>query len=160
MWKQIPEYENYAVNEYGEVKNVNTNHIMATDINSAGYERIQVRKNGKSKKLFRHRLVAQNFLDNPNNYKEVNHIDGNKHNNHVSNLEWCDRTHNKRECRRKGLKEYKPFKVIYADGTQKEYEFTTELASKVGVTRRTIINWLQKRNHGYLNHEIIEIEYL
>lgn len=160
MWKQIPEYENYAVNEYGDVKNVNTNYLMATDINSAGYERVQVRKDGKSKKLFRHRLVAQNFLDNPNNYKEVNHIDGDKHNNHVSNLEWCDRVHNERECRRKGLKEYKPFKVIYVDGTQEEYEFTTELAYKVGVTRRTIVNWLQKRNHGYLNHGIIEIEYL
>lgn len=45
-------------------------------------------KNGESKKLYAHRIVAENFIPNPYNKQTVNHIDGNKHNNHVSNLEW------------------------------------------------------------------------
>lgn len=49
---------------------------------------------GKNKKFYIHRLVAQMFIENPNNYKEVNHIDENKNNNCVSNLEWCTRQQN------------------------------------------------------------------
>ena len=51
-------------------------------------------KNCKKKSFLLHRLVANSFIDNPNNYKEVNHKDENKANNCVDNLEWCDRKYN------------------------------------------------------------------
>ena len=57
-------------------------------------------------------------------------------------------------------KEYKPFIVTYSNGLKKQYEFKPELASELGVTRRTIANWLQKKNHGYLKYNIVTIEYL
>lgn len=51
-------------------------------------------KNGKPKSYFIHRLVAKAFIPNPNKYKEINHIDKNRKNNDVNNLEWCTRTYN------------------------------------------------------------------
>lgn len=57
--------------------------------NGGGYKRVTVCYNGKSKTLYIHRLVAEAFLCNPNNLKQVNHKDFNKSNNKASNLEWC-----------------------------------------------------------------------
>lgn len=58
------------------------------------YLRVKVSINGKRKKYLVHRLVAMAFIPNPNNYKCVNHKDGNKLNNNVSNLEWCSYSYN------------------------------------------------------------------
>ena len=59
-----------------------------------GYYSVVLSKNGILKIFKVHRLVAQAFIPNPNNYKEVNHKDENKANNVVTNLEWCDRKYN------------------------------------------------------------------
>jgi hypothetical protein len=67
------------------------------------YARVTLVVNSNSFKFMVHRLVASSFLMNPNNYPEVNHIDGNKRNNHVSNLEWCSREHNKKHAYSLGL---------------------------------------------------------
>lgn len=72
----------------------------------------------------------------------MNHIDGDKSNNCKSNLEWLSRTHNEHECRRLGLKDYKPFEVVFKNGTTKTYEFTPELAQQLHVSKRTILNYL------------------
>lgn len=69
-----------------------------------GYLAVNLFKDGKCKHYYIHRLVAEAFIPNPNNYLEVNHIDCNKHNNSVENLEWCDRTQNLKHSYDKGLK--------------------------------------------------------
>lgn len=159
-WKFVHDNDKYVVNQYGEVKNIKTGKYIIGDINTAGYYRVSLSIGGKQKKFFRHRLVAMLFIPNPYNLPEVNHIDGDKSNNSIDNLEWCDRTHNEHECRRKRLKKYRPFYVIYEDGTREDFEFVPQLAIKVGVTRRTVLNWLQHRNNGNLNYGITHIEYI
>lgn len=59
-----------------------------------GYPIISLSKNGKLKTKTIHRLVAETFIPNPNNYKVINHIDCDKTNNNVNNLEWCTQKHN------------------------------------------------------------------
>ena len=161
MWKNIPNWEEYyKINEYGEVKNKKTGNLISGDINNCGYHRVTLYHTSKKQRFFRHRLVAELFIPNLNHYKEINHKDGNKSNNHISNLEWCDRTHNERECRRLGLKEYKPFQVIYYNGKLKNFEFTPQLAEELGVTKRTIMNYLQGKSKRYKNFGIKSIRYI
>lgn len=160
MWKEVPEWSWYLVNEQGQIFNTKTNKHLVGDKNNIGYHRVTLYNNKQRKRIFIHRLVAELFLDNPNSFAEVNHIDGNKDNNSVTNLEWCDRTHNEREARRIGIKEYKPFQVTFRNGDIKQYEFTPQLANELGVTRRTVLNYLQGKSKGYIDKGIIKIQYL
>lgn len=139
MWKDIPNWEKwYEINENGEVRNKITKHYLMGDVNNAGYYRVCLYHYPNKQRFFRHRLVATLFIPNPNNYLEVNHIDGDKSNNNVKNLEWCDRTSNERAAHRLSIKEYKPFLVTFQDGTTKKYEFAIDLANEIKVTKRTI----------------------
>lgn len=97
IWKDIKYYENlYQGSNLGRVKSIKfgKERILKTFKNKDGYLQVGLWKNNKRKIFLVHRLVAQAFLDNPNNLPEVNHKDENKLNNVVSNLEWCDRTYN------------------------------------------------------------------
>lgn len=62
---------------------------MKTFISNKGYERVKLRKLGNDFKFVIHRLVGIHFIKNPDNKKQINHKDGNKLNNYVTNLEWC-----------------------------------------------------------------------
>lgn len=160
MWKNIPNWEWYLINEQGEVLNTRTNKYLKGDINNIGYNRVTLYNNKRKQRFFVHRLVATLFLPNPNNLPEVNHIDDNKNNNNVSNLEWCSRIYNEHAARRTGFKEYKPFKVTFNDGSVKQYEFAPQLAFELNVTKRTIQNYLQGKSKGYRDKGIEKIQYL
>ena len=87
IWKPIPNYEGlYEVSSYGNIRNARK-LLKFYEINS-GYLALKLVKDKQRISPLVHRLVAQSFCSNPNNYAEVNHIDGNKLNNHISNLEW------------------------------------------------------------------------
>lgn len=89
IWKDIPGYEGlYKINNYGIIKN-NKGNIRKQTIDKNGYCRIILSKKRINKNYLIHRLVAQVFIDNPNNYPIINHKDENKQNNCVNNLEWC-----------------------------------------------------------------------
>ena len=100
IWKDIKGYEGlYQVSNKGRVKSLNYRRtgkegILKGKPDKDGYLRVGLCKNKKQKPFYIHRLVAKAFLPNPNNLPEVNHIDENKENNHVENLEWCDRKYN------------------------------------------------------------------
>lgn len=92
IWKTIKGFENYQVSNHGRIKR---NEKILKPIKSRnGYLHIFLYSKGKSKQLLVHRIVANAFIENKNNFKEINHIDGNKQNNAIDNLEWCTRKEN------------------------------------------------------------------
>lgn len=68
--------------------------ILSPSLNNKGYLGIGISIKGKVTRKMIHRIVAETFLPNPNNYPVVNHIDGNILNNDIDNLEWCTQSHN------------------------------------------------------------------
>jgi hypothetical protein len=93
LWKPIENFENYEISTSGRVKNTTTDRIMKLN-SKGGYLCISL-INSSGKKIFKvHRLVALAFIPNPENKTDVNHIDKNKHNNNISNLEWNTRAEN------------------------------------------------------------------
>ena len=91
IWKDIPNYKGlYQVSNLGKVKSLyGKGKILKPNIDKDGYERVALCKEKKRKDLFVHRLVAITFIPNLENKSQINHIDGNKQNNCVDNLEWC-----------------------------------------------------------------------
>lgn len=103
--KPIKDFENlYQVSNLGQVSNYRK--VLKPFVNNSGYEVIDLKNNGSRKKFLVHRLVAQAFIENPNGYKVVNHLDGNKHHNSVDNLEWCTNSMNILHARKIGLNPY------------------------------------------------------
>lgn len=95
MWKPIPKYEGlYEVSNLGEVRAIKRSGSRGMSLAihpSKGYLQVWLSKNNKVKKFSVHRLVATAFIANPKRKPQVNHKDGNKANNKVSNLEWVTR---------------------------------------------------------------------
>ena len=93
IWKDIMGYEGlYQVSNFGRIKRTN-DYILKPWI-TRGYCYVSLSNNGILKKYRVHKLVAQTFIPNPNNLPIVNHIDENKSNNRVDNLEWCTQYEN------------------------------------------------------------------
>ena len=94
IWKTMKEHNNYEVSNTEKVRNKQTQRILKTTISYKGYERFIVYIDKKPKCFYMHRVVANNFLKNDNNYKEINHKNENKLDNNVYNLEYCDTKYN------------------------------------------------------------------
>lgn len=92
--KQITNYENYLIDTEGNVFNTNTQKYLMGSISEHGYRYYRLSKNNNKKMVYAHRLVADHFLDNPQNLPVVNHIDGDKLNNKAENLEWVSYSEN------------------------------------------------------------------
>ena len=80
--------------------------ILKPSITNWGYQRVVLQDNGYRKHVKVHRLVAEAFVVNYDNKEQVNHIDGNKLNNHYSNLEWCSNIENQQHAFKTGLKQF------------------------------------------------------
>lgn len=94
-WKKVKGYEEqYLINNDGEVYSLLSNKVLKPNYMTTGYLSVELFKNGKRKRCSIHRLVAEAFIDNPDNLPCVNHKDENKQNNNVENLEWCTYKYN------------------------------------------------------------------
>lgn len=94
-WVTIQQFPNYEINTLGQVRNKKSNKILSQSLSSKGYYQINI--DNKSRRT--HRLLAETFIENPNNLETVNHIDGIKLNNDLSNLEWISRSENVKHSR-------------------------------------------------------------
>lgn len=95
-WADVPNYEGlYIVSDNGDVKSLfRYKKILKPSKQKNGYLTVELWKNGESKRVLVHRLVASAFIPNPFNYPQVNHKDEVKSNNSLSNLEWCSAKYN------------------------------------------------------------------
>lgn len=110
-YKQINGYDGiYEIASNGEVISTrfNKRKVLKQSMMTAGYKMVTLKKDGKQKAWSIHRLLAIHFLPNPENLPQVNHIDGNKLNNDLKNLEWCTQQTNIQHMYNIGLKTYKP----------------------------------------------------
>lgn len=110
IWKDIENYEGlYQVSNLGNVKSFPRNgtikqeRILKQTIDNNGYLIVGLHKNNKAKKVCVHWLVANAFIPKEKEHKVINHIDGNKLNNKLFNLERCTQSHNVKESYRLGL---------------------------------------------------------
>lgn len=134
-WRFVPGYEFlYEVSSAGNIRNFRTGTIRKPALHPTGYFLVDLWRFG-SKKTFRvHRLVAMAFLENPGGRAQVNHIDGNKTNNHLENLEWATGSENTRHAITIGHFSNKP--LIDSNGTL--YESTQEAERKLGIDSSNI----------------------
>ena len=175
IWKPIAGYEGYyEVSNLGRVKSVDRyacrsdgkkvfcrGRIMKLGKNRGNYTQLALCKDGVMKTHPVHRLVAKTFIPNPNNLPAINHIDGNKDNNSVSNLEWCDTKHNNIHAFKTGLKKSRKgvehynarFTMEQVRHIRKIYiplskEFgQCALARKYGVSQAVICDIIHKRSY-------------
>lgn len=102
VWKDIKGYENlYEISNFGNVRNKNKQ--IKKQYDNKGYLCVELFKKNKRKHFRIHRLVMMAFNDNSDHKLDINHIDGNKYNNKIDNLEWCTRKENLKHAVRTGL---------------------------------------------------------
>lgn len=164
MWKQMSHFEGqFWISNKGEVFNQLTERYIIGDVNNGGYYRVSMWHQKEYIRKFRHRLVAKNFIQNPENKLFVNHRDGVKSNNWVSNLEWVTQSENELHAFANNLRpspNVRPYKVIFLNGEVKKYKRYEDLAIEIGVSRTTVGMWTRKERDTYKKHEIENIYYI
>jgi hypothetical protein len=107
IWKPIKGYEEcYEISNKGRVRNIKTGQIKTNSIGKVGYPVVYLGKCNKylkAKRMYLHRLLAEHFIPNPENKLTVNHIDGDKTNNNLDNLEWASYSENIKHAYDTGL---------------------------------------------------------
>lgn len=150
-------YENYEISNFGTVRSVDRDNafiganalvsyrtvqklsgkVLKQKTNKDGYKYIGLSNHGKTLYAKIHRLVAETFISNPNNYLVVNHIDEDKTNNRVDNLEWCTTKYNNQYgSRNEKMLEINVFKP---DGTlYNTFDSLRGASECLGISRKTI----------------------
>lgn len=165
VWKDIEDYEGlYQVSNLGRARSlerVDSNghrlkgKVLAYNLSVAGYLNVCLCRDGKAERKLVHRLVATAFLDNPDNFPQVNHKDENKENNRVENLEWCDSKYNANygsRNERVAKANERPIYVVTSSGHRYYFSGIKKAAELLGLDRRTVSRCLrgrQKHHHGF-----------
>lgn len=159
QWKTIKEFDNYEISNEGRVRNKTTQYILKGRKSKSGYFQVSIKeeKSGKFKNQYIHRLVAIHFIDNKENKKEVNHKNGDKLDNNISNLEWVTPSENqkhrqiilgKTKTSQKRIGRYNKEGILL-----EEYDSIIAAARSFNKSRVNIDSALQKRQktaYGYV----------
>lgn len=156
IWKDIKEYEGlYQISNFGRVRNRNNKLLKIRYVGKKPYTPsacVILSKNSVAKTWILHRLLGMYFLECPPNYKElqINHIDGNRLNNKLSNLEWCTASENQKHAFKMGLQSNKGEKNSRAKLTQSDVDEIRAMVSQ-GVSSRFIASKFNT-NQSYVRH--------
>lgn len=163
-WKIINEFPEYEISDTGLVRH--GAKLLTPQLNSKGYLKISFSVKHKPHNRLIHRLVAIAFIPNPNSKPQVNHIDGNKLNNNVSNLEWVTNSENQKHSIANGLRkvpkgsEIKQHKLTeedvifikqHAKKQDKEYSYVA-LGKRFNVHPQTIKNICDNKKWKHIKH--------
>lgn len=168
-WRPVVGYEKtYEVSNFGEVRSkfsyYSRGGVFVKKLKlskSNGYLRCGLRKHGVIKQYSVHRLVAQAFIPNPNNYSQVNHIDGVKHNNKVENLEWVSPKMNIHHAWATGLvpmsktannrkEKWKDYNIVITNTNNREkiiFDNKNQVCKFLGLSSPQIFDFFEKDIH-------------
>ena len=158
-WKIINNFSNYEISTEGRVRNLKTQYILKGRQSKSGYLQVSIKSdiNGNFINQYIHRLVAIHFIENPDNKKEVNHIDGNKLNNTLENLEWCTSSENQKHRQnilgKRKTSQRRVGKFSKDGELLEEFDSIISAAKSFNKSRVNIDNALQKKQktaYGYI----------
>lgn len=162
IFKDIKGYENiYRVSNLGRVYSVKRGIVVSLIKKKSGYYTVNLYKNKEMRTFLIHRLVACNFIENPNNLPQINHIDGDKANNKVENLEWVSGIDNMRHAYENNVGGFKDKalatineinkkrtykKVLFKKGNEVlSFSSVSEAACTLGLKRDCIVNSIRRK---------------
>lgn len=180
IWKDVKDFEGlYQVSILGRVKSLKRvvnycensksktkKHTVEEKIKNPsakanGYLQIQLYKNNKSYNRYVHRLVATAFIENPNNYKTINHINLNKKDNNVSNLEWCSYEDNNDHARQNlSFKSGKAIKIECINIDTGETQIITDLLAWCKENKHDRASVYRVLSGRYAHHHRLNFRYL
>tara|TARA_R110000868_G_scaffold389357_1_gene658551 strand:- start:13 stop:477 length:465 start_codon:yes stop_codon:yes gene_type:complete len=149
-------FGDYMIYENGNVYSFKTNKFLKHSVKQ--YVSVDLYFNNKPRTYLIHRLIAENFIPNIQNKPFVNHIDGNKHNYKIENLEWVSAKENTLHAWRIGLcKAHNLGKRVICENSGKIYETAKEAAMELGYNHRTLCNML---NTNYIQKNKTKLKYI
>lgn len=151
IWVESEDYPTYEISNAGRVRNRKTGRIMKNTLRHDGYEQVCLRKDKQQYAKRVHRLVADTFYGHHDDM-EVNHIDGNKSNNILTNLEFCDKSGNALHAFKLGLRKPRGQIRVRVVETGEEFESIRACGRATGLDQSEIcayLNGKQKSVKGY-----------
>lgn len=142
IWRPIKGTDKaYYISSFGRIYSTKSKKLLKTPVGKRGYPNCNIMINSKQKLVTIHRLVANHFISNPDNKPQVNHIDGDKTNNNITNLEWVTSQENIMHARQTGLHVSDGDKSVnqLKDGIIiATYKSISEASRKTGINRGNI----------------------
>lgn len=148
IWKDILGYEGfYKISSDGLVKSVKRDKVLKSHVDTRGYLSLTLHKDGSRKRASIHRLLAEAFIPNKNNYPVINHINGVKTDNRLENIEWCTVQMNSQHAYDHHLKDVANNKPVVAENLDTKellYFISTRSAGRHFKTSGVCIgNWIR-----------------